>query len=247
LKSFISVMIGCLLWVCWLGDAAAQTLRSAAAEWQPWQMVENGHLKGITPDILSELAKRTGLTIDIQWLPHKRVMAAFKKGTIDMEPTVNPAWRESSSEPSVYTQPFFVTRDIILVNKASGIRGTSVEDFYGLKVGCGLGYYYPEGFQEAFNRKDILREDNPVSETNLKKLALLRLDGIIVDKIQARYILKKAHLNPADFATAYAFNPSELSMRLRYSHRDLLPALNTALGGMQADGTIDRIVKRYLR
>ena len=122
-----------------------------------------------------------------------------------------------------------------------------MRDFYGLKLGCGLGYHYPEGFEEAFAVGHIHREDNPVSETNLRKLALKRLDGIIVDKIQVRYMMKRVGLDPADFSTAYVFKPSPLCMRLHPNRKDLLPVLNAALKGMQADGSIDRIVDSYLR
>ena len=143
--------------------------------------------------------------------------------------------------------PFYSTGDIILVRKESGIQGTAASAFHGLKLGCGLGYYYPEGFQEAFDRGDIIREDNPVSEANIKKLVLQRIDGIIVDKIQARYIMKKVGLDPADFSTAYAFKSSHLCLRLRHNHSDLLPVLNAALKSMQTDGSIDRIVADYLK
>jgi len=230
----------------WAACATAETMRVAAAEWRPWQIVENDQLIGITPAILHELEKRTGIKMDVQWMPHKRVMRAFEKGMIDMEPTVNPAWREASRVISVYTSPFYTTMDIILVPKERSIQGDAVQDFYGMTLGCGLGYYYPEGFQEAFENGDIQREDNPVSEKNLIKLSLNRIDGIIVDKIQARYTMKKLGIDPSDFSTAYAFKPSELCMRIHLNREDLLPVLNFALGGMQADGTIDRFVSRYV-
>jgi len=232
-------------WCCCM--AAAEPMTVGTAEWRPWQIMENGHLSGITPKILREISKRTGLAMEIQWLPQKRLMIAFETGTIDMEPTVNPVWRECHRDISVYTQPFYVTGDVFLVRRESGIRGSSVKEFYGMKLGCGLGYYYPEGFQEAFENGDIHREDNPVAEKNLVKLSLKRIDGIIVDKVQVRYIMKRVGLNPDDFATAYAFKPSELSMRLHKNRKDLLPVINAALAGMLADGTIDRIVDSYVR
>ena len=230
----------------WQGEASTQSLNLGTAEWRPWQVVEDGHLTGITPGILQELSKRTGCAMNVRPFPHKRMMAAFEKGGIDMEPTVNPSWRDCQSHISVYTIPFYTTGDIVLVRKKNAIHATSVRDFYGMNLGCGLGYYYPEGFQEAFNRGDIHREDNPVSEKNLQKLALERLDGIIVDKVQARYLLKKANLDPADFVTAYRFKPSKLSLRLHRSRQAFLPALNKAIEEMIADGTIDRIVAKYV-
>jgi hypothetical protein len=55
----------------------------------------DGRVTGITPDIHRELAKRTGSAMEIMPLPRKRIMAEFETGVIDMEPSVNPVWRES--------------------------------------------------------------------------------------------------------------------------------------------------------
>ena len=246
MKRAVAVLIVSLTVGLSAKPALAETLKCAAAEWRPWQIVDNGQLKGITPDILHELGKRTGTTMNIRWMPHKRVMIAFEKGIIDMEPTVNPAWRETSRTVSVYTNPFYTTRDIILIRKELRFQASSVRDFYGMTLGCGLGYYYPEGFQKAFEEGHIFREDNPVSEKNLAKLLLKRIDGIIVDMIQARYIMKKRGIDPGEFFRAYAFKPSQLCMRLHHNRKDLLPILNHALESMQADGTIDRLVARHV-
>lgn len=240
------IIISSVLMVCRLNAVSANTLNIATCNWQPWQIVEDGRLKGITIDILQELAMRTGYTMKIRPLPQKRMMFEFETGKIDMEPAVSPFWRELHKDISVYTTPYYTTGDVILVRKESGIKGSSVQAFRGLTLGCGLGYYYPEGFQEAFVKGDIRREDNPVSDKNLLKLAYKRIDGIIVDKIQARYILKKNSLHPDDFAIAYEFKPSELSLRLHRNRQDLLPILNNALERMKADGIINRIVASYL-
>ena len=110
-----------------------------------------------------------------------------------------------------------------------------------------MGYYYPEGFQEALASGDIIRDDNPVSEYNIMKLSQHRLDGIIVDRIQADYMTNVLGLNAEDFEIAYVFEPSKLSLRLHKEKQDLLPILDQAIESMKADGTIDRIVTKYLQ
>jgi len=227
------------------GVTHAQTLNIGTAEWRPWQILNGEHLTGITPDILQELSKRTGYTMNVTPLPHKRLMDSFKSQQVDLEPTVNPAWRDDQKDISVYTTPYFTTCDIILVRKESGIKGTCASDFKGKSLGCGLGYYYPEGFQAAFDSGDIVRDDNPAAEKNLKKLLFKRIDGAILDKYQARYLLKIFNINPDDFETAYEFQPSKLSLRLHKSRQSLLPVLNKAIEDAIADGTVERIVAKY--
>lgn len=174
-------------------------------------------------------------------------MREFELRQIDMEPAVSPSWRGEQRDISVYTKPYYQTSDVILVNKGSGISGTTAQDFKGMSLGCGLGYYYPEGFQEALASGDIIRDDNPVSEYNMMKLSQKRLDGIIVDRIQARYMMNVFQLNVEKFEIAYVFKPSKLSLRLHKNRQDLLPVLNTALDSMASDGTIERIVTKHLQ
>jgi len=241
----ITILLLAVILMSFQGVSAAQTLIIGTADWKPWQIVEDGQLAGITAEILQEISRRTGTKMDVKTLPHKRLMSEFARQKIDMEPTVSPSWREGQSDISVYTRPYYETSDVILVRKESDIAGTTAHDFKGMSLGCGLGYYYPEGFQAAFESGVIIRDDNPVSEFNIMKLAQKRLDGIIVDKIQADYMVRVFKLNAEDFRIAYVFRPSTLSLRLHKNKQDLLPILNKALESMQADGTIERIVNSY--
>jgi len=227
--------------------SAAETLVIGTSDWKPWQIVKEGQLTGITPEILQALSRRTGYKMEIKILPQRRLMREFELQQIDMEPAVSQPWRGEQRDISVYTKPYYQTSDVILVNKGSGMSGTTAQDFKGMSLGCGLGYYYPEGFQEALASGDIIRDDNPVSEYNVMKLSQKRLDGIIVDRIQARYMMNVFQLNAENFEIAYVFKPSKLSLRLHKNRQDLLPLLNTALESMKVDGTIDRIVAKYLQ
>jgi polar amino acid transport system substrate-binding protein len=242
---WIQVLIGVAVLLLCVHATAAEKLIIGTTEWWPWQIREESKFTGITPEMLEELSKRTGIAMPIRHLPQKRMLQMFATQEIDMEPTVSRAWREGQSGISVYTIPFYITGDIILVRKGSGIRGSSVSDFTGLSIGCGLGYFYPEGFQEAFERGDILRQDNPHSEKNILKLASGWIDGAIVERVQARYILQRGKLDPRSFEVAFAFQPSKLSLRLHKNRQDLLPVLNRALETMISDGTIKNIIARY--
>lgn len=247
MNRIITILLLAVVLVSLQGVSAAQTLVIGTSDWKPWQIVEDGRLAGITLEILQELSRKTGYKMDVKILPQRRLMREFELQQIDMEPAVSPSWREEQHDISVYTIPYYETSDVILVGKESGIAGTAAKDFKGRSLGCGLGYYYPEGFQAAFESGMIIRDDNPVSEFNIMKLAQERLDGIIVDRIQAGYMAKVLNLNAEDFKIAYVFRPSKLSLRLHKNKQDLLPILDKALESMKADGTIERIVTKYLQ
>ena len=81
--------------------SAAETLVIGTADWKPWQIVQEGQLTGITPEILQELSRRTGYEMDIKILPQRRLMREFERQQIDMEPAVSPSWREKQRDISV--------------------------------------------------------------------------------------------------------------------------------------------------
>lgn len=231
-----------------ISTAPAQTLTVGTAPWIPWQMKEGEKITGITIDILREISTQTGITFEFEVMPHKRMMRMFQLNQIDVESIVDPAWREDQRDISVYSVPVVITRDVILARKDQGIEGESLEDFFGLRIGCGLGYYYPEGFQEAFEENKILREDIPEinMENNILKMNANRIDAAIFNQQQALYFLKKLNQDPDEFEVVYEFAPSPLSMRLHVSHRELLPMINKTIENMKVNGRIDAIVKKYI-
>ncbi len=243
------IIAGTLIWffliICSTAAGKTLTLNVGNDEWQPWMIVEGSTIKGVTADLLKEVANRTDYQFHLMLLPHNRMLMEFRQGKIDMEATICKAWRQSQAPISVYTAPFYATRDVVLVNKGRNIKAGSVKNLSGLSLGCGLGYFYPEGFQEAFEHGELIRKDNRSVKQNLIMLSLKRIDGIIIDELQAAYLFKQTKLNPDDFEIAYAFQPSMISMRLHKKYSCILPQLNKALKAMKNDGTVDRIVARY--
>lgn len=139
----IAILLLAATLVSFHGVPAAQTLVIGTADWKPWQIVKEGQVTGITPEILEVLSRRTGYKMDIIALPHRRLMREFELQLIDMEPTVSPSWREEQHDISVYTKPYYETSDVILVRKGSGIAGTTVQDFKGRSLGVRIGLLLP--------------------------------------------------------------------------------------------------------
>ncbi len=115
-----------------------------------------------------------------------------------------------------------------------------------MNLGCLLGYHYTDGFQEAFDSGDVLRDDANNHSGNIQKLHANRVDGIIIDKETGFYLIKQLGLSSGDFGIAYMFKTrSVLYMRIHKQKEHILPALNTALEEMKEDGAIQAIVKKY--
>ncbi len=171
----------------------------------------------------------------------------FKEENSNCEPCVNPIWRGEDSAISVFSEPFFESQDVIIMKNGENLLATeSAEDFKGKILGCCLGYFYTEGFQEEFDKGTIIRDDSCTFENNLKKLNIGRIDGIIIDRLTSQYIIRKLGFNPDNYKVVYKFKKKiPLMFRIRKEKKYMLPPLNKALSEMKNDGTIEKIINSY--
>ena len=112
-----------------------------------------------------------------------------------------------------------------------------------------MGYNYTDGFEEEFRNDTIRREDvRTGAQGNIQKLAVNRVDGILVDPVVARYWIKELQLNQDDFEVAYTFKAeNSLFMRLHVNQEGLLPTLNKTLDAMKGEGIIEKIIAKYTK
>jgi ABC-type amino acid transport substrate-binding protein len=237
-----------LLTVSGLSPLYARTLRISGTEWPPYFYYEAGTSKGLFSEFYAELKKRTGIDFQIITMPQKRMLQSFREGAVDAESFTNPAWRIADNDISAYTIPIMESVDVVLMLKNRMIHGRSSADFYGMTLGCNLGYFYGEGFKDGFESKKIIRDDAVGVEASIKKLKLGRVDAIILDRLEAAYAIKRLNFDPDIFGIAYTFrNISPLSMRIHTSKADLVPKLDSAIKSMKDDGFVAKLLNAYLK
>lgn len=242
----IGICMALLLLVCPRG-AFAESLVAGVNDWQPWMRTQGMEASGIMVEIFMDAAKRAGYEPVVLAMPHKRRNEIEWGRSVHVEPGVIPEWREQYAEVSVYTIPYVSTQDIVLAKKGVLESASAVGDFQGKRLGTTLGYYYPDGFSDAFDSGSIIRDDAPEGPNLIQKLALDRVDGAILDKHEAHYWITQLALRPEDFETVYTFSlVSDLRMRLHPDKAHMLPALNAALREMLEEGMIQEIIESYL-
>ena len=238
-----------LVFVCFLITLSnAETLRVGGIDMPPWSMEDGEIGAGINIDVFREAAKRAGYDTIYQVFSFKRKLEKFRSKKIDIDPGTNPKWRSDDGDISVYSIPFNESINVLFVRKDSEIRVETVQDLKEMRIGCISGYYYTDGFQEAFDRGTIIRDDTKHHTSNMKKLHAKRVDGIIIDKETGLYLIKQLGLNVEDFKIAYVFDiKSVLYMRIHKQKKYILPAVNNSLEEMKTDGTIQHIVDKYIK
>ena len=223
-------------------------MRVGTYQWLPYVVEHDGKLTGIFIELFAALAEKSGLEFSVVNLPMKRMLTAFQTDLIDAECFVDPNWREEYKSLSVYSEPIMQTYNVVLMLKAKAFKATSSKDFSGMRLGCNLGYFYTDGFQEAFGTNQILRDDSNTSESLVQKLTEGRVNAIIMDQYEARFTLQSLGLDSSNYAVSYKFTTkSLLRLRLQLAHKSLLPRINEGIKAVIASGAAKRILDGYLR
>ena len=224
--------------------AMAEPVRVGGYDKPPYMMKDSG----LCVDVIREALKRAGFETDYQLFPHKRMHVEFVENRIDVEPCAAPEWRRQYQDISFYSDHYFRTENVVVVRKNFPASIKSVQDFSGKRLGSILGYFITDGFQEAFEAGEIIREDVSTQNQNIKRLYDNRIDGFIVDKLTGLYLIETLGYDLADFEIAYVFKTkSVLSARFHRNVKNLIPEFDQSLREMKEDGTIERIIVNYAK
>lgn len=225
----------------------AETLHIGGAEWRPWIIKKGNSLTGIVIEICKEAIKRAGHDSVVIEIPQKRRDLIEWGRKITVEAGCDKSWRKRFEDVSVYTEPYIETRNVVVSYKGAYPVTDTIETFHGQRIGCNLGFYYTDGFNEAFDQGKIIRDDSKEGPYLIKKLLRKRYNAVIADTLEWKYWMKEMGHDISKFEECYRFNQvTNLRMRLHVSKKHLVDPLNKSLESMKADSTTDNIVKTFI-
>ncbi|MCG7536652.1 transporter substrate-binding domain-containing protein [Pseudoalteromonas sp. OOF1S-7] len=239
-------LIRCLLLLCVLQTTGVQAARYSVLVYHganpPYNYLKEGEQAGIFKDIFARLGELTGHEFEFVPLSVARGHKSFEAGEIDIEPGVNPSWRQSSRVPGIYSIDYAFSREVVLGRKEARAY-EQPESFYGKVMGRVRGYRYGP-FERHFGAGKIAVYDNISERELLVQLAHTRLDYIMIGDITAAYYIAT---NPAyrGFKEVYEISKLPVSMRIQPKNTMLKQELDQALSQMMAQGEITQIYLKY--
>jgi len=224
----------------------SDSAKYAITEWNPYWIIKSNKVSGILNDIMLEVDMRVGFDLEAgNPVPVKRAKHQFKEGEAQIECCVNPAWRPSPEqvEISLWTDTVLSVEEVLIFPYGGKFEFNSLEDLKGRLIATILGYGYTGS--EYFKRSDS--KDN-VSQ--ITKVSMGRGEAGIIDRIELAHALKNnltLKERNVKIEEGPVINRSELKMRVHISHPELIQPINAAIEMMKRDGTINRIVKSYVK
>jgi|GEM_PF-3235016 len=225
----------------------AETLQIGADHWAPWIIKDKNSYTGIVVEVCREAIKRAGHQCVIFPIPQKRRDLLEWGKSVDVEPGCERAWRVDHENVSVYTIPYIQTRNVVVSPQKTYPAVNTIKTFYGKNVGCNAGYYYTDGFSNAFDEGLIIRDDCGTGHNLILKLIKKRFTAALVDTYEWKYWMKQLGEDRSKYEESYKFSHmNNLRIRLHISKKHLVSSLNTALETMKSDHSIESIVRHFM-
>ena len=214
-------------------------IMSTNAAFPPYEMTDdNGKFIGIDVEIAEAIAKKLGLELVIDNMEFTAALEAAQKGKSDMVMagvTVDPD-REMVMD---FSNSYAKGVQVVIVPENSTIK--SIDDLEGKKIGTQMGttgYIY---CSDDYGEENVVAYDNGI--TAVQALLNSQIDCIVIDNAPAQAFVKEnAGLKILD--TEYAVE--DYAIGFKKGNTALKDAVNEALAELIKDGTIQKIVDKYI-
>jgi polar amino acid transport system substrate-binding protein len=226
----------------------AETLVLAAADTRPTAYLVDGRPEGVLVELVQEMCRRAGYSVEIRLLPWARCLLEARDGKVD---GVFSSFRLPEREPYLAFPKEALTHQDI----AFFVRSDSPLDFHGdlgALGGVGIavitGTSYGSKFDSALRAGALHRVAYGNSiRNNLRMLVFKRVDMVVsyrqVALDAARDLGLLARIR--ELSPPVETVPSYLAFTRVRDFSAASAALDAALAAMKKDGAYDRIVRKY--
>ena len=219
---------------------AGKLTMSTNAAFPPYEMTaDDGSFEGIDIEVAAAIADKLGLELQIDDMDFDAALLAAQNGKSDMVMagvTVTDERQKVMDFSDTYAEGI----QSVIVPEDSDIA--SVDDLAGKTIGTQrgtTGYIY---CTDDFGEDSVVAYDNGL--TAVQALNNGQVDAVVIDNAPAKeFVAANTGLKILD--TAYA--QEDYAIGVAKGNTALLDAINGALEELQADGTLQSIVDKYIK
>ncbi len=228
--------------VLWGTSAMAGTFKIMTEEYPPFNYTDGGQLTGLSTDVIIELAKKVGNPTEIELLPWARGYGLIQKqdGLILYSMTRT----EAREDMFKWVGPVASNKWVFFAKKGSGITLSSIDD--AKKIGK-IGAYKDDAAEAFLKAEGFTNLDSVVNdEQNVPKLMADRINLWIVGELQGIY---KAKAKGVSDKLEKVLDVKNTQLYIAFSKNtsdEEIAKWQAALDAMKADGSYDKIVKKYM-
>lgn len=199
---------------------------------------DSGKIVGIDAEVAQLIADKLGMELEIKDMDFDGIIAAVQGGSIDMGMAGMTVTDERKKSVN-FTDSYAKGIQVIIVNEDSSIK--SADDLKGKKIGVQASTTGDIYATEDFGEENVKRyEDGAAAVAALTSKVV---DAVIIDNEPAKEFVK-ANQGTKILETSYA--DEDYAIAVSKDNKDLLEKINNALNELKNDGSVQKIVDKYI-
>lgn len=220
------------------GEAKAVLRMGTNAAFPPYEYYEGDEIVGIDAEIAALLAEKLGMTLEIVDMDFGGIISAVQNGVVDMG-LAGMTVTDERLESVNFSDSYATGIQVVIVPENSDIK--SLDDLSGKFIGVQEATTGDAYATDDFGDEFVKRYTN--GSTAVAALMNGSVDAVIIDNEPAKvFVEQTAGLKILD--TEYVVE--DYAIAVAKDNTELLVKLNTALAELKADGSIDKIINKYI-
>lgn len=214
------------------------------AAFPPYEMVaDDGSFEGIDVEIAEAIAGKLGLELVVDDMDFGSVITAVQTGKEDMA-MAGLTVTDERKENVDFTDSYSTGIQVVIVTEDSSIA--SIDDLEGKMIGCQeatTGYIYCSDTPENGGYGEENVTPFPNGANAVQALISGKVDCVVIDSQPAKeFVAQNEGLKILD--TEFAVE--DYAIGVNKENTELRDAINTALKELIADGTVQKILDKYI-
>lgn len=204
-------------------------------EFAPFEYMEGEQIKGFDIDLMNEICKKIGKTMEIKSMNFDGLLPALQTKKIDVIIAGMTATEERKKHVN-FTDNYYVSQQSLIVNND---KIKSLEELKGKKIGVVLGY---TGDVFISGLGEYLVERFNSSSAAILALQSNKVAAVVLDEEPAKQYAKQ---NKGLFVLNIDGGKEEYAIAIHKDNTVLLEEIERALAALKQDGTYEKLYQQY--
>ena len=209
------------------------------AEFPPYEYYEGGDIVGIDVEIMAAVAKEMGMELQVEDMAFDSIIPAISSGKVDVGAAGMTVTEERQASVD-FTNTYAKASQMIIVKEGSEIAGPA--DLEGKVIGVQLGTTGDLYCTDLEEPGSTIERYNKGFEA-VQALLQDKIDAVVIDGEPAKVFVEQSE---GLKILEEAFTEEEYAMAVKKGNTELVDNINAALEKLEADGTLDEIVGKYI-